>query len=185
VLLVVLAVLLVLTAVLWAAGGLRARASGPVAVRPGGVADQGAFAVQVLDARAGHMKTSDFEPVANLLVVRMRVTNRADRSYGIVSFLQGIVAEPRPGRYVKADVMKSEGHIGDEVTSTIHPRLPVTVELVWPMGDATPAPRTVKLALRRWEYGQSFTTDTFYWSVTSVSPIAATVTVPVRAGATS
>jgi hypothetical protein len=43
----------------------------------------------------------------------------------------------------------------------------------------------VTVALRKWEYGQSFTTDTFYWSVTKQSPIMAKVSVPVRTGATS
>jgi hypothetical protein len=64
----------------WSAGGLRTRPHGVPMVRPGGTVDQGVFAVQVLDARAGHMKIHSFDPVKNLLVVRMRVTDKGDRS---------------------------------------------------------------------------------------------------------
>jgi hypothetical protein len=174
----------VVVAVTWVAGGLRARATGPVTVKPGAVVDQGLFDVQVMDARAGQIKMGEFDPPAKLLVVRMRVTDRGKQSYGISSFLSGIAAEPRPGRYAPADIMRSQGDVHGEVTTSIHPRLPVTLEVVWALGDAAP-PRTVTLVLRKWEYGQSFTTDTFYWSVTKQSPITAKVTVPVRAGATS
>jgi hypothetical protein len=184
VLLVILAALVVLTAVLWAVGGLKAQPGGPVEAKAGRVVGQGLFNVQIMDARAGRMKISSFDPPANLLVVRMRVTNLGDQSYGISSFLDGIAAEPQHGKYVTADLMRSQGYAVDQVTSSIHPRLPVTVQLVWTLGNATP-PRTATLALRTWEYGQSFTTDTFYWSVTKQSPIAAEVAVPVRTGATS
>jgi hypothetical protein len=184
VLLVIVAALVLLTAVLWVAGGLRAQPGGPVAAGPGRVVGQGLFDVQVMDARAGRMKINTFDPPANLLVVRMRVTNLGKESYGISSFLNGVAAEPQHGKYLAADLMRSQGYARDQVTSYIHPRLPMTVQLVWPLGDAT-TPRTATLALRRWEYGQSFTTDTFYWSVTKQSPIAAEVAVPVRAGATS
>lgn len=179
-----LAGLAVLLAVTWAAGGLKAQPSGPAAARPGAVVGQGLFDVQVMDARAGRMKISAFDTPANLLVVRMRVTDLGGQSYGLSSFLDGVAAEPKPGRYVQPDLMRSQGVIGGQPTSEIHPRLPVVVELVWPLGDAT-APRTATVALRTWDYGQSFTTDTFYWSVTKESPITAEVAVPVRTGVTS
>jgi hypothetical protein len=184
VLLIVFAGLTVIVAVTWAAGGLRARASGPVTVKPGAVVDQGLFHVQVMDARAGRIKLGEFDPPANLLVVRMRVTDRGTQSYGISSFVGGIAAEPHPGRYAPADIMRSQAGVQGQVITSIHPRLPVTVEVVWPLGDAAPPP-VVTLVLRQWSYGQSFTTDTYYWSVTKQSPITAKVTVPVRAGATS
>jgi hypothetical protein len=184
VLLVILAALVVLTAVTWAAGGLKAQPGGPVAAKVGSVVGQGLFNVQIMDAHAGRMKINSSDPLANLLVVRMRVTNLGDQSFGISSFLEGVAAEPQHGKYLTADFMRSQGYAANQVTSSIHPRLPVTVQLVWPLGNAT-APRTATLALRMWEYGQSFTTDTFYWSVTKQSPIAAEVAVPVRTGATS
>jgi hypothetical protein len=169
VLLVVVAVLAILTAGIWAAGGLRAQPSGP---------ESG------LDARAGNMKLHEFDPAANILVVRMRVTDLGKESYGIGSFVHGIVAEPHPGKYAEADLMRSEGDIDGQETSTIHPRLPVTVQVVWVLGNAA-APTKITVALRTWEYGQSFTTDTIYWSVTKQSPIKAEISVPVRQGATS
>jgi hypothetical protein len=184
VLLVVAGALAVVTAVTWAAGGLRARPGGPIVAKPGSVVSQGLFDVQVMDARAGRMKLGEFDPLANLLVVRMRVTNRGGESYGVSSFVGGVAAEPHPGSYLQADIMRSQGDIQGEVTTSIDPRLPVVLQVVWPLGNAT-APSTVTLALRKWEYGQSFTTDTFYWSVTKQSPITAKVSVPVHAGATS
>jgi hypothetical protein len=184
VLLVVVAVLAILTAGTWAAGGLRAQPSGPAAGRPGAVMNQGLFDIQFLDARAGTIKLHEFDPAANLLIVRMRVTDLGDESYGIGSFVHGLAAEPKPGKYAEADIMRSEGDINGEDTSSIHPRLPVIVQAVWVLGNAA-APPNVTIALRTWSYGQSFTTDTFYWSVTKQSPIKAKVSVPVRQGATS
>ena len=184
VLLVVVAVLAILTAGTWAAGGLRAQPSGPASGRPGAVIGQGLFNIQILDARAGRMRLHEFDPVTNLLIVRMRVTDLGDESYGIGSFIHGIAAEPKPGKYAEADVMRSEGDINGEETSSIHPRLPIIVQVVWVLGNAA-APPQVTVALRTWEYGQSFTTDDFYWSVTKQSPIKAKVSVPVRQGATS
>ncbi|MGH3380370.1 MAG: hypothetical protein ACRDP6_37110 [Actinoallomurus sp.] len=182
--LAVMGVLAVLLAVAGVFGGFRAQAGGPVAVKAGSTVDQGLFHVQVMDARSGRMKLSSFDPLRNLLLVRMRVTNTGDKSFGISSFLDGVAAESKPGTYLQPDFTASEGDIDGQVTSSIHPRLPVTVQLVWPLGNAT-APRTVTLALRQWDYGQSFTSDTFYWSVTKQSPIKAKVAVPVRMGATS
>lgn len=183
-LLAILAALVVLTAVIWLAGGLKARPSGPTAAEPGRVVDQGLFDVQVMDVRAGRMKLHEFDPEANLLIARLRVTNLGDQSYGIGSFIHGVVAEPKPGKYAEADLMRSEGDINGEETSSIHPRLPITVQVVWVLGNAA-APPKVTVALRTWEYGQSFTSDTIYWNVTKQSPIKAEISVPVRQGATS
>jgi hypothetical protein len=184
VVLAISAALAILLAVAGVFGGLREQDSGPQQARPGATVGQGVFDVQVLDVRAGHMKLHEFDPAANLLIARMRVTNRGDQSYGVGSFVHGIAAEPKPGTYAEADVMRSEGDINGEETSSIHPRLPVIVQVVWALGNAA-APPEVTVALRTWEYGQSFTTDTLYWSVTKQSPITAKVSLPVRQGATS
>jgi hypothetical protein len=182
--LVVIGVLVLLAAVTWAAGGMRARADGPVRAAAGRTVNQGLFDVQVLDARSGRIKLDDYSPPANLLLVRMRVTDLGDRSYGVGSFVGGVAAEAAPGKYIAPDFMNSTGYIYGQKTTEIHPRLPVEVTVVWQLGGAT-APRTLPVALRKWEYGQSFTTDEYYWSVTKESPIAAEVRVPVRLGATS
>ena len=176
--------LAILVAVTGVFGGLREQDSGPYQAKPGATVDQGVFDVQVLDVRAGHMKLHEFDQAANLLIARMRVTNRGDQSYGVGSFVHGIAAEPKSGTYAEADVMRSEGVINGEETGSIHPRLPVIVQVVWALGNAA-APPKVTVALRTWEYGQSFTTDTLYWSVTKQSPITAKVSFPVRQRATS
>lgn len=178
-----IAVAVLMLAVTGALGGFRAQPDGPANAKPGTVVHQGLFDVQITDARAGRMKLDEFDPVKNLLLVRMRVTDLGDRSYGISTFMGGVVAESKPGTYISADFMGSEGYVDGGKTSTIHPRLPVTLQLVWPLGNASP--RTVTLALREWSYGQGFTTDEFYWSVTKQSPIKAKMTIPVRQGATS
>jgi hypothetical protein len=182
--LVIIGLLVVLAAITGAAGGLRAQPHGPVQSVAGRTVNQGVFDVQILDARSGRMKLSSFDPVSNLLIVRMRVTDLGDKSFGVSSFIQGVAAEPKPGKYAEPDLMASQGDIDGQETDEIHPRLPVVVQVVWKLGDAI-APRTLTVALRLWEYGQSFTTDEFYWSVTKQSPIKAEVKVPVRLGATS
>jgi hypothetical protein len=164
-------------------GGFRSQPSGPETAGPGAVVQQGLFDVQVTDARAGRMKLSTYDPVRNLLLVRMRVTDLGKQSYGISTFLSGVVAEPKPGTYLAPDLLGSEGYIEGQVTSTLHPRIPITVQLVWPLGDANP--QRVTLALREWSYGQSFTSDEYYWSTGKSSPVKAKVTLPVRRGATS
>jgi hypothetical protein len=183
-LLAVLGVLALLIAVAGVFGGLKAQNSGPQRATAGKTVDQGLFDVQIMDARAGRMRLSSFDPISNLLLVRMRVTNQGKQTYGVSTFLDGIAAEPKPHRYVAADLMKSEGDAAGEETSSLHPHLPVIVQAVWPLPEGT-TPSSVTVALREWDYGQSFTTDTIYWSVTKQSPIQAEVSVPVRAGATS
>ena len=182
--LAILGALALLVAVAGVFGGLRGQASGPQQAKPGSTIDQGLFDVQLMDVRAGRMKLHEFDPEANLLIARLRVTNRGDESYGIGSFIHGVAAEPKPGKYAEADLMRSEGEINGEETSSIHPRLPIIVQVVWVLGDSA-APPDVTVALRTWEYGQSFTTDEFYWSVTTQSPVKAEVSAPVRQGATS
>jgi hypothetical protein len=182
--LIVSGALVLLVAVAGAFGGLRAQPDGPEHLTAGRTVNQGLFDVQILDARAGRMKSSSFDPPQNQLVVRMRVTNLGDQTYGVTTFLYGIAAEPRPGTFVAPDLMKSNGDVHGYGTSSIHPRLPVLLQLVWPLPEGT-TPHSVTVALRMWDYSQSFTTDTFYWSATKQSPITAEVAVPVRTGATS
>lgn len=164
-------------------GGFGAQPGGPDLAKAGTVVHQGLFDVRVTDARAGRIRLGPYDPIRNLLLVRMRVQNLGKQSYGVSTFMDGVVAEPKPGKYLQADFLGSEGYIDGQKTSTLHPRMPVTVQLVWPLGDASP--RSVTLALRAWQYGQSFTTDEYYWSAGKGAPIKATVTLPVREGATS
>ncbi len=182
--LVVLGALVILVAVVWVAGGLRAQPNAIAAVRPGATVDQGAYAVRVLDARAGRMKINTYDAPANILVVRMLVTDQTPDSHGVGTFLEGVAGEPKPGSFIAPDTMKSEGDVQGNDTSTIHPRLPVIVQVRWPLAEDT-TPSTVKIAFRSWAYGQGFTDDDFNWTVTKQSPIKATVSVPVRTGATS
>jgi hypothetical protein len=178
-----IAVAVVMLAVVGVLGGFRARPGGPDTAKPGTVVHQGLFDVQVTDARAGRLKLSTYDPVRNLLLVRMRVTNLGNQSYGLSTFMDGVAAEPKPGKFLQPDFLGSQGYIGGQVTSTIHPRMPITVQLVWPLGDASP--RSVTLVLREWSYGQSFTSDEYYWSSGKSAPVKADVTLPVREGATS
>jgi hypothetical protein len=177
----VLAVLIAVTAVF---GGFGTRPGGPTAAKPGRVVNQGLFDVDVLDARSGMLKLHEFDKPQNLLIVRMRVANLGKETYGISTFLWGVVAEPKPGHYVDPDMMMSTGDINGGETTSIHPGLPVVLQVVWPLGNAT-APVNLTLALRQWEYSQSFTTDTFDWAAGKSSPITAKVSVPVRLGATA
>lgn len=178
-----IAVAVLMLAVCGVLGGFRAQSGGPANAKPGTVVHQGLFDVQITDARAGRIQLDEFTPAKNLLLVRMRVTDLGDQSYGISTFMGGIGGEVKPGTYATADFMASEGYIGPWVTSMIHPRLPLTVQLVWPLGNAFP--RTATLALRKWDYRQGFTDDEFHWDVSKQSPIKAKVTLPVRQGATS
>lgn len=180
----VVIVLVVAAVAAWATGGLRAKPSAIAKVEPGRVVDQDLFKVRVIDARAGRMKVHSFDDPSNLLVVRMQVTDTGKESYGIGRFLDGLVAEPKPGTYVDAEDTLSDGDIQGNLTSTIHPRLPVMLQVRWKLPDDTTL-RSVTLALRQWTYVQGFTDETFSWDAGKDAPIIAKVTVPVRAGATS
>ena len=124
-----IAVAVVMLGVVGALGGFRSKPGGPDTVKPGAVVHQGLFDVQVTDARAGQLKINSFDPGRNLLLLRMRVTNLGRQSYGITTFMDGLAAEPKPGKYLQPELMDSQGYIDGQVTSTIHPRLPITVQL--------------------------------------------------------
>jgi hypothetical protein len=173
-------VLAVVVGVTAAFGGLRAAPTGPVTTAVGRPIEQGPFTVTVLNARTADVKQFSGPPKHGLIVTA-RVVNTSTKTWGILSFLGGVAAEPTPHRYLDADAMESSGVISGGKTSYIHPRLPVDVELVWALPAGT-TPRTVTLGLRRWAYGQSFSTDVFEWTVDKAAPFAAKVTLPVRAG---
>jgi hypothetical protein len=164
-------------------GGLRGRPNGPAKASAGHTIDQGLFKVEVLSAHLGRIKQFS-GPSKNALVMTVHVTNLGDRSRGVTEFLDGMAAEPGPGRYVRADPGESTGEIAGSSTTEIHPRMPINVQVVWTLPDGA-APREVTVAFRQWSYGQSFTTDIFEWSVYKGSPVTAEVTIPVRPGARS
>lgn len=176
----VLGVAALVVGVTAAFGGLRAAPTGPAKGTVGRPIDQGPFTVTVLGARTADVKQFSGPP-KHSLVVTVRVLNRSAKSFGMISLLEGVVAEPKPGRYVDADTMDSTGVIAGAKTSYIHPRLPLDVQLVWVL-PANTTPPAVTLAFRKWAYGQSFTTDTFDWTVTKQSPFTAKVSLPVQAG---
>jgi hypothetical protein len=161
-------------------GGLRRAPAGPVTTPAGKPIDQGPFTVTVLNARAADIKRFGGPP-KHSLIVTVRVVNTSAKSWGIVSFIGGVAAEPKPHRYADADPMDSGGKIAGATTSYLHPHLPLDVELVWALPAGTP-PRTVTLGFRKWAYGQGFSTDVFEWTVGKTSPFAAKVTLPIRAG---
>ncbi|GAA4609557.1 hypothetical protein GCM10023195_38680 [Actinoallomurus liliacearum] len=181
--LVVIGVPVVVIGVTAAFGGLRAAPTGPAKTAVGRPIDQGPFTVTALNARTADVKQFSGPP-KHSLIVTARVVNTSAKSWGIVTFLGGVVAEPKPGRYADADPMDSIGMISGAKTSDLHPRLPLDVQLVWALPAGT-NPGDVTLAFRKWTYGQSFTNDTFDWTVTKQSPFTAKVTLPVRAGARS
>lgn len=161
-------------------GGLRAQATGPVKAAAGSTVDQGLFKVAVLDAHLERRKSDLSGTTAKVLVVRMHVALKDGTSHGLDEFLDGMVAEPKPGVYVDADQSMTIGRIAGAATTGIHPRMPIDVLAAWPI-PATATPRTVTIALRRWAHQQGFTSPTYYWYAGKSSPYAATVTLPVRA----
>jgi hypothetical protein len=176
----VLAVLIGVTAVF---GGLRGRPNGPAKATAGHTIDQGLFKVEALSAHLQQIRQFS-GPAKNALVMTAHVTNLDHKSRGVSDFLDGVAAEPQPGRYASADPGESTGRIAGSDTTEIHPGMPIDVQVVWTLPDRA-APRSVTVAFRQWSYGQSFTTDVFEWSVTKTSPVTAKVTLPVRAGARS
>ncbi len=172
----------VLIGVAAAFGGLRAQPSGPVKGGPGTTYDQGLFEVAVLDAHLEHRKDALSGKTAKVLAVRMHVTLKDKTSHGLTDFLDGMVAEPKPGTYVDADQGMTTGLIDGAATTEIHPRMPIDVLARWPIpGTATPS--TVTIALRKWTHTQGFDSPTYYWYAGKSSSYAAKVVVPVRAAA--
>ena len=162
-------------------GGLRAQPHDPAKGGAGTSFDQGLFTVELLDAGTGHEKSALDNKRTKVLAVRMRVTLKDDTSHAVSEFLDGVMAEPKPGSYVAADTMLTTGLIGGESTSEIHPRMPIEVRAVWKIPE-TSAPSTVTIALRQWDYRQGFTTPEYYWYAGKSSPYTAKVGLPVRAG---
>ncbi|MCO5996140.1 hypothetical protein [Actinoallomurus rhizosphaericola] len=162
-------------------GGLRAQSHAPAKGGPGKTFDQGLFTVDVLDARTGHDKNAFGGGRTKVLAVRMRVAVKDVRSHSVFEFLEGVMAEPKPGSYVAADNELTTGLIGGQKTSEIHPRLPIEVRAVWKIPE-TSAPTTVTVALRQWVYKHGFFDSAYYWYAGKDSSYAAKVGVSVQAG---
>jgi hypothetical protein len=180
---IVAAVFVVLTAVTWVTGGLRASSSGPEQVRPGASIDQNLFTVQVISARATNMEIGFDDKPVPVLAVRMRVINNGEktetifgsRTYGLSA---GVFLGPPPYRApVEA---KSDPALGN--TFSLQPRLPANVDVIWKLTG--PPPRQATVVLRQWEYTLSFEEDEYYWSLFE-TPFIAQVTLPVRQGGTA
>lgn len=161
-------------------GGLGDKPDGPVRAAPRTTVDQGLFDVKVLKAQAGPTDAG-FGKKKNALTVWMHVANKDKETRSLTEFMDGVATEPSLAKYGRADFLMSTGESEGQTTTAIHPRMPIDVKLVWPLPNNT-ALRSVTVDFRKWEYGQSFTTDQFEWTVYSGSPIAAKVTLPVRAG---
>lgn len=170
-------VLIVLTGVLWATGGLRSQPNGPVAVKPGVAIDQGRFTVQVLDARIAQVKPPLGDKTVSALLVRLRVANKGkDSAYVGGDLKDGLVGEPRPGTYLEpSDVT---GTAAGGKATYVYPGLPIDAEAMWELKPGT-APRQITIALRQWQFGPGFTDLTKHWSVDKGAPMKAKVTLPV------
>lgn len=172
-----------LAAVTWVAGGLRAYGTAVPALKPTATVDQKRFSIKVVGARTGLMDTG-FGPRKNLLVIRMYVTNMGDTTIGTGSFQQGIFASSRPGgRQNEVEDFKVLSNGGLE--TYLHPRLPAQVDLIWPLPNGTKLPQ-VTVSVRKWEYVEDpFGGSDPYWALRKDEPLIATVSVPVRQGATA
>jgi hypothetical protein len=176
---IVAALFSVLTAMTWVTGGFRAESSGPEQVRPGGTVDQGLFSVQVIHAHTGNVKVGFDDKLVPALVVRMRVTNNGEDSRtmegGTGSGLTGgVLLGPAPYRH--PDAVQHDPALG--AATSLQPRLPRNVDVIWKLSGAPPRQATV--VLRKWEYRLAFSEDERYWSVSD--ELLAQVTVPVRQG---
>jgi hypothetical protein len=176
--------LTIFTAVSWATGGLRAASSSAPAEPAKTWIDQERFRVQVLGARAGVMEAGLAAKKQNTLLVRMLVTNMADESATSLEFGRGITAQSGPGRPANR-VEDSEIVVAGGREGYFHPRIPVQVDLIWPLPNDIKLPR-VTISLRRWEYVENpFSGADPYWAMHKDAPTVATVTLPVQHGATS
>lgn len=164
-------------------GGLRRAPHQSITAGPGRAVNLGLFRVVPLDARMAAIHQF-VGPPKNAVVVRAHVTDLDKQSRPILSFLEGVAAEPSPGRLVDPDDLDSTGQIGGGKTSEIHPGMPVDVQLTWLLPEGRTL-RNVTVVFRQWSYGQSFSTDAFEWTVGKASPVAARITLPVRARAAS
>lgn len=170
--------LAMVTAVLWATGGLNGRPTGPEKVAAGRPIDQGRFVVTLQSARIRQEKESFSDKQKRLLVVRMHITSHDKESASLsVQFMTGFTGVPKPGTYLEPDDITGLTAGGD--TGDVHPGLPIDAEAIWelPPGDN---PRQITVALRQWEFGHGFTILEEHWSATRSSPIMATVTLPVE-----
>jgi hypothetical protein len=172
------------TAISWAFGGLRASPP-PVPAEPAKAwIDQKRFRIQVLDARAGVMEAGLAGKKQNTLVVRMLVTNTSDESVTSREFDSGITAAARQGGPVNK-VQESQIIVAGGREGYFHPRIPVQADLIWSLPKDFKLPKVI-VSLRQWEYVDNpFGGSDPYWAMQKDAPTVATVTLPVRQGATS
>jgi hypothetical protein len=173
--------LLLLTAVLWVVGGLKATADGPRQVKPGVAVDQGRFTVTVESARVGQVKEKLGSGRVSALIVRLNVVNNDKETASLSGDLgAGFAGEPRPGTYLEpTDIIGLAGGARTSVeTGAVQPGLPVEAEAVWELKPGS-APEQITVALRRWEYGSGFTDLQKRWKVDKQAPMTARVTLAV------
>jgi hypothetical protein len=168
--------------VLGMAGGLAATPGKPRQAGPNTAVDQGRFTVTVLGARVGMVKGLFSQAAKRSLIVKMRVVNNGTDTASVdVSFVHGLVGEPKPGTYKEVPDGNATATTSDgSKTSSIEPGLPVTAEVSWELPAGT-TPAKMTLALRQWEYHPGFTDVEYIWFMTKSSPVMAEITVPVQA----
>ncbi|HZB32041.1 MAG TPA: hypothetical protein VE465_17930 [Streptosporangiaceae bacterium] len=178
---IVVAVAGALTAVTWVTGGWRSQsATPPPRVAPGGSVDQGRFDVQVINARTERTKVGLDNALVPAIIVRMRVTNTGEDTVmidnGTSGFSAGVLLGPAPGR--RAEGARNDPAKGPALT--LQPRVPRGIDLIWRLKGTPPA--QVTLNLHEWVRQLEFDHGGYLWLNGKDTPIAATVTVPVRQG---
>ncbi|MFG2084949.1 MULTISPECIES: hypothetical protein [unclassified Spirillospora] len=159
----VLGVAAVLTAALWATGGLKETPKQPAATA-GKALDLGLFTVTVRDVRIGMAKEDFGSDQERFLIMRMRVVNKGKEteSLGDSGLAAGVVALTKAGKWVKPD--RVEGVAGGAETDVAQPGLAVEASAMWKMGPAD-SPEKLTVGLRKWKYEQGFTDSSFNWLV--------------------
>lgn len=172
-----------LTAVAWATGGFREYKKPPRTLAPNATVNQGRFAIKAIAARTG-LIDAGFGPKKYLLAVRLQVTNLGKESAGINEFQRGILASARPGGR-QNEVGEAEILVNGGSESYLHPRLPASVDATWSLPNGTKLPQVI-VSVRMWTYvDDPFGGSDPYWMMDKKAPTVASVTLPVRQGATS
>jgi hypothetical protein len=184
-------VLTVLTAVTWVTGGLHAESASPRIGAPGAAIDQTRFTVRVDSARATTAKVSLEPKPVPILAVRMRVTNTGkdtvtleDPTFGFTAgvflgpeVVGGVGWSGKHSRLREPDDVQTNPSVG--TAETVPPRMTRDVAVIWKLTG--PAPPQVTVDLRDWDYRLTFDRSEYIWWADQDSPVAAKITVPVRA----
>jgi hypothetical protein len=175
--------LVLFLAVTWVAGGFDAAARPSIAVKPGAWIDQGRFKLKVLNARAGVLGAG-FSTKKNQLAVRMLVENTSDESATSLELQRAIFASAKPGG-PRNEVTDSTIIVAGGSESYFHPRIPTQIDIFWELPNGTSLPQAIvsvrKSVFQREPVGAAEP----FWNLSKNSPVVATVTLPVRQGATS